>query len=88
MPDKTTNDAMVMARKLIQGRFPGINEAEAIAYSRGIAKGLLMAGCSHEKAKQLMIFEATRDNLLEAGATYTAQNMIENIIAVEKGEKQ
>lgn len=77
--DIPTDELLQLSRSLIAERFPGIGEAEAIAYGRGMAKGLAMAGIKGEKARQMMFLEVLSDKMLGAGASYTTQNLIESM---------
>ncbi len=75
------NDPLKMSRKLIAERFPGIDEHEAIAYARGFAKGMAVAGLKGEEAKTVAFAVSLKDKMLEAGGAWMQQNIVEAICA-------
>jgi hypothetical protein len=64
-------------REVITAKYRGVPEAEAVAYARGFTRGLLAGGASAEQCKVVSAAAALKDPLLEAGAAFITQSMLE-----------
>lgn len=60
------------AREAVEARYPGVSEAEAVAYARGFAAGLREAGVDPERARELIVAASATDALLAAGGAFVA----------------
>lgn len=78
---------LMLSRVLIQKRFPGIDEGEAISYARGFAKGIVAGGKNKFESVTTMEFMKLADKMLDAGASYLSLNQIESMCG-EINEKQ
>lgn len=76
--------ALAIARQQIEARFPGINEAEALAYARGFVRGLKAAGKTDQEARDWMFVYGMDDQMLNAGSSYMGQLLIESLVSEQQ----
>jgi len=80
--------ALDMARSIMNDRFKGINEAEAIAYARGFAHGMAVSGRNGQDARITMEYERLKHPILDAGCSYMGHALIESVCLEEMGVKK
>lgn len=76
--------ALAEARKAMDVRFVGVNEAEAIAYARGFVRALRLCGKSEQEARDICFACALTDKLLDAGGAYMGHAIIEQMVSEQQ----
>jgi hypothetical protein len=76
--------ALAKARELMERRYQGIDEREAITYARGFMRGLRAAGKSEQESRDIAFACAIEDKLLDAGGAYMGHAIIEATVSEQQ----
>lgn len=76
--------ALAKAREVMDLRYQGIDEHEAITYARGFMRGLRAAGKTEQESRDIAFACALQDKLLDAGGAYMGHAIIEAQISEQQ----